>query len=134
MTGTGTNDDAPRQELGTLLLHARELGGFSVRGAAAQVNISATYLSQLEAGTVKDPSPHILYSLAKLYDLSYADVMRAAGYVVPSSIPGGDQPSGSHPLDVALRTTAPLSDDERKALAEYLAWYRSRHGHPPESE
>lgn len=133
MSENDTNNDALREELGMLLKDARELRILSVRGAATQVGISSTYLSQLEAGAIKDPSPRILYKLAELYGISYADLMRSAGYVVPGSAQSGDQKEGTHPLDVALRTTVPLTDDERHALAEYLAWYRSRHGHPPET-
>lgn len=133
MSGNSTDDDAPREELGPLLRSSRELRGLSVRGAATQVGISSTYLSQLEAGGVKDPSPRILFNLAELFGIPYAGLMRAAGYVVPAGTQAGNQQSNEHPLDVALRTTTPLSDDERHALAEYLAWYRSRHGHPPES-
>jgi HTH-type transcriptional regulator, competence development regulator len=133
MSGTSTDDAAPRQELGTLLRQGRELRGFSVRGAAAHVDISGTYLSQLEAGVVKDPSPRILFKLSELYSVPYADLMRAAGYVVPGPTRASGQADGSHPLDVALRTTGPLTDDERQALSEYLAWYRSRRGRPPES-
>jgi hypothetical protein len=99
--------DKPQARLSALLRQAREIHRLSVRGAAARARISGTYLSQIEA-----------------------DLLRAAGYVVPESGARPDEPTAS-PLDVALRTSAPLTDDEREALAEYLAWYRSRRGHAP---
>ncbi len=118
----------PQARLGPLLQQAREILGLSVRGAAARANISGTYLSQLEAGAVKEPSPHVLYNLGRVYDLSYAELMRAAGYVVPDADEQRGRPARASPFDLALNTRAPLTDDERDALAEYLAWYRSRYG------
>lgn len=137
MSGNSTNDDAttdaPQQRLAGLLREARAMCGLSVRSAAAQARISPTYLSNLETATIKDPSPRILYQLAEAYKdsgTSYGDLMRAAGYVLP-----GPETNEAviHALDVALRTRSPLTEDERAALLEYLEWYRSRHGRPPET-
>lgn len=123
--------DTKATELGSQLRAARELAGLSLRAAAAKAEISSAYLSQLEAGGTKEPSPHVLHRLAEVYDVSYADLMVLAGYVVP----GPRRAAGERPasmLEMALRQKAPLTDDEREALAEYLAWYRSRRGRPPE--
>jgi transcriptional regulator with XRE-family HTH domain len=127
-------NEAAQDQLPKILKQARELRGFSLRSAAAKAEISGTYLSQLEAAAIKEPSPHVLYKLANVYGISYADLMRAAGYVVPNSDERSSKPSTSSVLDVALRTSLPLTDKEKDALAEYLAWYRSRHGHPPEEQ
>lgn len=127
-------NEATPDQLAKILKQARELLGLSVRSAAAKADISSTYLSQLEASMTKEPSPHVLYKLAMVYGISYADLMRAAGYVVPNAKEQSGKASRSSILDVALRTTTPLTDQERDALSEYLAWYRSRHGHPPEEE
>lgn len=124
--------DANAQALGNRLRAARELAGRSLRAAATQAEISSAYLSQLEAGSVKEPSPHVLHRLSEVYDVSYADLMALAGYIVPGPQAPAEQPRASL-LDVALRSSTPLTDDERDALAEYLAWYRSRHRHPPEA-
>ncbi len=117
--------------LGNRLRADRELSGLSLRAAATQADISSAYLSQLEAGSIKTPSPHILFRLAQIYEGSYADLMRLAGYVLPTTEPA---PAGQNvgSLELALRSRKPLTDDERNALAEYLAWYRSRRGKPPE--
>lgn len=125
-------DDATIR-LGPLLKQTRELRNMSIRRTAERLGISATYLGQLEAGTVKEPSPHILHRFAELFGVSYAELMRAAGYAVPGesiAVEGGS--ASQHPLDVSLRTASPLTDAEREALGEYLAWYRSRNGRPPE--
>jgi transcriptional regulator with XRE-family HTH domain len=123
--------DERAKALGNPLREARERARLSLRAAAAKAEISSAYLSQLEADTVKSPSPHILYRLARLYDVSYADLMILSGYALPEPKSARD-PQPSDQLEVALRTLMPLTDKEREALAEYLAWYRSRHGRPPE--
>ena len=117
--------------LGNRLRADRELSVLSLRSAATQAEISSAYLSQLEAGSVKGPSPHILYRLAGIYGTSYADLMRLAGYVVPTAEAESTQHDVGR-LELALRSRVLLTEDERNALAEYLAWYRSRHGRPPE--
>lgn len=121
--------DGQHEQLGTALREARELRGLSLRAAASRAGISNTYLSQLEAGAIKEPSPHVLFNLAEVCGVPYATLMRLAGYVVPKAEASAET---SSPLDVALQSTSPLSSDERAALVEYLAWFRSRHGRPPE--
>jgi len=123
--------DVKANALGNRLRAARELAGFSLRAAAPQADISSAYLSQLEAGAVKGPSPHILHRLSEVYGISYADLMVLAGYVVPGEKSAQEQPQVGL-LEMALRSGTPLTDEERDALAEYLAWYRSRHRRPPE--
>ena len=54
-------------DLGAYLRITRTLVGLSLRKAAANAGVSAGYLSQLEAGAVRDPSPRVLYGLAKAY-------------------------------------------------------------------
>ncbi len=120
-----------QEQLALLLRQARGVSGLSMRAVAIQARISSTYLGQLEAGTIKDPSPRVLYRLAATHGDSYAAYMRAAGYIVPT-LSGTQLPSESSVLDIALRTTSPLTDDERSALNEYLAWYRFKRSHPPE--
>jgi len=126
-------ESAGQSKLGRLLQHYRELRKLSGRRAATAAEISSTYLSQLEAGAIKDPSPRVLYRLAQAYEAPYLDLMRSAGYVVPNDKNRSRSAGASDPWEIALRSTSPLTEDERDALAEYLAWYRSRRGQPPES-
>lgn len=68
---------------GRLLLRLRNEKGFTQREVAQITGVSGPYLSQLEQGQVQEPSLHKLYELAKCYKTSYAELIRAAGYVVP---------------------------------------------------
>jgi transcriptional regulator with XRE-family HTH domain len=133
MAGDTSNTSRGQSKLGRLLQHYRELRKLSVRRAATMAEISSTYLSQLETGSIKDPSPRVLHRLAQAYDAPYAELMRAADYVVPMEANRTKGESPADPWDLALRTTSPLTLEEREALAEYLAWYRSRRGRPPEN-
>jgi len=54
-------------ELGGLLAHLRVAKGLSLRQVeeATDKAVSNAYLSQLEKGRIRKPSPHVLHSLAR---------------------------------------------------------------------
>ena len=147
-----TKQEVPAAELGASLRETREKLDISLRKAALTAEISAAYLSQLELGTVRDPSPRVLYELAKIYarplhlpvDVLYARFMSKAGYVVPIH-PMASLAAPVDDDDEAIRTDdfrfngsslegsnsnigLQLTAEESAALAEYLSWYRWRHG------
>jgi transcriptional regulator with XRE-family HTH domain len=108
--------------LGEFLQAAREAKQLSLRAVEKATGVSNAYLSQVEGGKIKQPSPTILYKLSELYEVSYLDVMTLAGHPVPSE----DLDSGT-----SRRTLDRLGDvtpDEEQALVEYLAFLRSRRG------
>jgi len=78
--------------------------------------VSNAYLSQLENGKIKKPSPNILHSLASVYGVSYETMMEKAGYIVPSN----------EGRKVPKRTINDLTSEEESELLKYLAFYRSR--------
>jgi transcriptional regulator with XRE-family HTH domain len=50
-----------------------------LRKAAAKAGVSAAYLSQLEAGAAREPSPRVLYGLAKAYASGLPTVKASIG-------------------------------------------------------
>ncbi len=70
-------------EIGTQLAQTRKLLGLTLRQAENLSGVSNAYISQLETGHIKQPSPDMLEKLALAYRLPYATVMEAAGYVMP---------------------------------------------------
>ena len=46
--------------------------------------VSNAYLSQLENGKIKKPSPSVLHSLAEVYVVPYEALMEQAGCLLPS--------------------------------------------------
>jgi HTH-type transcriptional regulator, competence development regulator len=57
----------------------------TLRAVEQATEVSNAYLSQLESGKIKQPSPIVLYKLSQLYGVSYADAMRFAGYPLPDN-------------------------------------------------
>lgn len=106
--------------LGRFLQHARETKKQSLRAVEKAVGVSNAYLSQLESGKIKQPSPSILHKLAELYEVSYSEIMMLAGYPVPEQTT--DETSQSR----FSSRIGPVTSDEESALIEYLAFLRSR--------
>lgn len=77
--------------------------------------LSSGYLSMLERGDVKEPSPRILYVLAAIYEVDYIDLMKKAGYI-PESPKLGSSPQAK----VAFRGAAQLKDEQRKRVQRMI--------------
>jgi HTH-type transcriptional regulator, competence development regulator len=84
--------------------------------------VSNAYLSQLEHGKIRQPSPIVLHRLSELYGASYTDAMRLAGYPVPGF--AGRETGESFSRD--LSRFGDITPDEESALKEYLDFLRSR--------
>ena len=112
----------PSNELGALLAELRSARGFSLREVeeATGQAVSNAYLSQLENGKIKKPSPHVLHSLAEVYVVPYETLMERAGYLLPSEKGGG------HRKRLAAFAIDDLTAEEEEELLKYLAFIRSR--------
>lgn len=108
--------------LGKTLTTARERKGLTLRDVERATGLSNAYLSQIENGRIASPSPKVLHKIAAIYELPYTALMSQAGY-----------PTEESEYDDRLRLAArlgPTSPEEEDALAEYLAFLRSRTGRP----
>ncbi len=110
----------PNDNLGTYLASVRNRKGLSLRAVEAASGISNAYLSQLETGKIREPSPSNLHRLSEVYGVSYALLLELAGYPVP----GGRSPRTSR-SGLAARL-GPTTKEEEDALADYLAFLRSK--------
>jgi transcriptional regulator with XRE-family HTH domain len=109
-------------ELGGLLADLRKAKGFSLREVeeAAGKAVSNAYLSQLENGKIRKPSPNVLYSLAEVYAVPYEALMEKAGYLMPVG-------NGSERRKrLAAFAIDDLTAEEEEGLLKYLAFLRSR--------
>jgi transcriptional regulator with XRE-family HTH domain len=111
------------KELGGQLKVVRQLRGLSLRAVADPAEISVAYLQKLEGGDVRQPSPNVLFRLGEALDVPYSTLMELAGYVVPIS----EGLLGGTSFDHALNS-ADLSDEERKAVAAFIAHLRDQRG------
>lgn len=115
--------DELSKTLGQTLLAARDTKKLTLRAVERAVGVSNAYLSQLESGKIKQPSPSVLHKLAELYEISYSEIMGLAGYPVPEQS-NTDQPNLSN---LASRF-GDVTKEEETALREYLEFLRSRSG------
>jgi transcriptional regulator with XRE-family HTH domain len=109
-------------ELGALLGDLRKAKGLSLREVeeASDKAVSNAYLSQLENGKIRKPSPNVLYSLADVYAVPYDTLMEKAGYLLPTENGSG------HRKRLAAFAIDDLTAEEEEELLKYLAFLRSR--------
>ena len=130
--GVGNGGKRPRRKgsdfashpskLGALLTDLRVAKGFSLREVeeATGKAVSNAYLSQLENGKIKKPSPNVLHSLAEVYAVPYVALMEKAGYLLPSADGGGRRKR------LAAFAIDDLTAEEEEELLKYLAFLRTR--------
>ena len=109
-------------ELGGLLADLRVAKGFTLREVeeATGKAVSNAYLSQLENGKIRKPSPHVLHSLSGVYAVPYEALMEKAGYLLPP------EDSGKRRKRLAAFAIDDLTAEEEEELLKYLAFLRSR--------
>ena len=110
-------------ELGALLADLRKAKGLSLREVeeATGKAVSNAYLSQLENGRIRKPSPNVLHGLADVYAVPYETLMEKAGYLLPS-----EGKAGGRRRRLAAFAIDDLTADEEAELLKYLAFLRSR--------
>jgi transcriptional regulator with XRE-family HTH domain len=106
-------------ELGALLAGLRTAKGLSLREVeeATGEAVSNAYLSQLENGRIRKPSPNVLHRLAEVYGVGYETLMEKAGYLLSPICRDGPR---------AVFAIDDLTAEEEEELLKYLAFLRSR--------
>ncbi|HKV80558.1 MAG TPA: helix-turn-helix transcriptional regulator [Candidatus Sulfotelmatobacter sp.] len=104
--------------LGAHLTRLRTATGLSLRQVeeATKKEVSNAYLSQLENNKIVKPSPNVLHALSVVYETSYEDLMKRAGYVS----------SDTAHAKAATFAVGNLTPEEEKALLDYLAFIRGQ--------
>ncbi|MCI0456871.1 MAG: helix-turn-helix transcriptional regulator [Gemmataceae bacterium] len=92
----------------------------TLRAVEREIGVSNAYLSQLESGKIRQPSPLVLHKLAELYEVPYTVMLEQAGYPAPTA-----ETATGAPMIVDSRL-GPINLDEERALREYLEFLRSR--------
>jgi transcriptional regulator with XRE-family HTH domain len=109
----------PSDKLGPFLLAARRAKKFSLRDVEADTGISNAYLSQLETGKIREPSPANLHKLSELYSVAYSLLLELAGYPVPGRVGKPEQST------LAARL-GPVTKEEEEELVDYLQFLRAK--------
>jgi transcriptional regulator with XRE-family HTH domain len=109
--------------LGEELSRLRSLKRWTLRDVEEKTKkkISNSYLYQLENDNVKEPSPNILYELSVVYGASYPDLMKLAGFVVPSSA-GVASSTGASIAFNALD----LTEKEKEEVMDFIEFMRRK--------
>lgn len=105
---------------GITLRTARESIKLSLRDVEEATGISNAYVSQLESGKVRRPSPVFIRKLATLYGLEYERIM-ARIYPDPNPLKGY-----LFPLGKSIKRIEPTASEEQE-LMDYLTFIRVRH-------
>ena len=107
--------------LGQYLRAMREANALSLRQVERKSGISNAFISQMESGKVKQPSPVKLYKLAELYGVPYDSLMELAGYPSPSGLP-----AEARSASTVFRRFGEITPAEETELLDYLSFLRSR--------
>jgi transcriptional regulator with XRE-family HTH domain len=123
-TGTSRSRSTTRPtSLATLLADLRTTRRLTLREVedATGKTVSNAYLSQLENGKIRKPSPNVLHDLADVYGVPYESLMEKAGYLRPAA-----SSRGVRRRRLGAIAIADLTADEEEELLKYLAVLRSR--------
>jgi len=114
---------ASGDSLGAHLARLRTAAGLSLRQVedATEKEVSNAYLSQLENNKIAKPSPNILHALAQVYNASYEDLMKRAGYLTSDT-----DAAGRRQAKAATFAIQGLTPEEEKILIDYLAFIRKQ--------
>jgi transcriptional regulator with XRE-family HTH domain len=107
------------QNYGEYFKALRESKGMTLRDVEKKADVSNAYLSQLESGKIKQPSPLTLHKLSKLFDVSYEILMEKVGYPVVKKQPEQARNSISYRI-------GSITNDEEIELLNYLKFMRNR--------
>jgi len=109
------------------LVKSRRLAmGFSARQLARKVGVSHSYISQIENGTIRRPSPSVLKRIVQvLKNCDLRELLVASGYEVGSESPmekvGADSQGQSPEKDLDIRELRKKTLENLLSLAEKVA-------------
>ncbi|ACL19201.1 Xre family transcriptional regulator [Desulfitobacterium sp. LBE] len=107
-------------DLGHYIWAQRVARKISLRKLAELARLSHTEIYRLENGERKHPSPCVLKSIALALDLSYNELMKAAGYLEDSSLNEG------HPQKIDCGDLSQNEIEEVEKFIEYLRYKRAK--------
>jgi transcriptional regulator with XRE-family HTH domain len=107
--------------LGQFLKESRHRAELSLRDVERETGISNGYLSLMESGGVKGPSPKFLRQLADTYGVAYSLLMELAGYEAPAPAPKTN--AGVDRFDE-------LTEAERLQVDNFVRFLRSSRAEP----
>jgi len=111
------------QLLGKKITKAREAKNLSIYALAKLSDIHRSTITDLEGGSIRNPSPEILVKLAAQLDLTLADLYSLAGYAVPDELPDFD--------GYMAAKFRGLPNDAIEEISGHLNYLAAKHGLDP---
>ena len=108
-----------KRTLASALRDARLSSGMSLREVERRTGIGNAHLSQLETGTIVRPEPALVWELAVLYDLDFAELLELAGRA-------GRGDAGGERMTVALRALGEMNAQELSEVLQFMAELKQR--------
>jgi len=103
-------------------------GNRTLREVEKATKISNAYISQIENGKIDEPSPHILHKLAEYYDVPYAFLMEAAGYLKQKQpVNNNSKQANIGGLEAALMSED-LTEEEAREVKHFIQFLRLKRG------
>jgi transcriptional regulator with XRE-family HTH domain len=102
----------------------RESKKLTLREVEKATNVSNAYLSQLESGKIKQPSPLTLHKLATFYGVSYEVLMDKVGYPIPKKEDNAAKTEAK--INAAAYRIGEITEEEEVELLNYLKFIRTR--------
>ena len=102
---------AQAKKLGQLIARVRERRGIGLRELARLVEVSPTWMTQLEAGRYLDTSPERLARIAEILDIDPARFEQFTGWSVSESLPN---------LKTYFRAKYDLTPDQVAQVERYI--------------
>lgn len=99
----------------------RESKSMTLREVERKADVSNAYLSQLESGKIKQPSPITLHKLSELYGVKYEILMEKVGY--PTSKP--KERINQREPSISYRVGS-ITNEEEIELINYLKFIRNK--------
>ena len=115
----------PGETLGTTLKAARNRASLSLRDVHRMTGIKSGHLSQIETGVIAKPDMAILWDLAAVYELRFAELLVLAGHEPNTA--GEDR--ARQRTTVALRALEGLSPEEHAEALSFIAELKARREH-----
>lgn len=109
-------------EFGSYLRAARTRRGLTVRQLSIYSRVSSTYISQLERGRKRRPSPAVLRKMASGLRVPYEEILAAAGYLTEEK-ESPAQLAAREIADTLYALMEKLSPADRLSVREHILGY-----------
>lgn len=108
------------KDFGKYLKNLRLMQRLTLREVENKTGVSNAYISQIERGIRRAPSPQILKKIAPLYKVTVKELLEAAGYLEKKELSFEDNLKYDQDAQTIFRGYEKLSHGAREQLKNYI--------------